>query len=61
MYSINRTTALALEQHLAQYGYQQPAGAVLEPETLHDNYLLQDDNQGGLFGGVLSGIILLAV
>lgn len=44
VYSINRATALALEQHLVQYGYQQPADAVLEPECLQD--VLQDETEG---------------
>ncbi|KAF6265737.1 hypothetical protein COO60DRAFT_870826 [Scenedesmus sp. NREL 46B-D3] len=44
VYHANRTTALQLEQHLSQYGYQRPAGAVLEPEhpdepTQHDSLL----------------------
>lgn len=45
VYSINRATVLALEQHLAQYGYQQPADAVLEPESLQGMQML-DDTEG---------------
>ena len=32
VYLNNRQTALALEQHLSQYGYQQPPGIQIEPE-----------------------------
>jgi hypothetical protein len=42
VYHANRTAALQLEQHLSQYGYQQPAGAVLEPEN-PDDFIAQDD------------------
>lgn len=41
VYRVNRATALALEQHLAQYGYQRPADAVLEPESLQE--CMQED------------------
>jgi hypothetical protein len=43
VYSVNRATALALEQHLSQYGYQQPADAVLEPESLQE--CMQEDDE----------------
>lgn len=41
VYSVNRAAALALEQHLLQYGYQQPADAVLAPESLQE--CMQED------------------
>lgn len=43
MYEANRTAILSLEQHLEQYGYCRPPGAVLEPESLQDARGLQDD------------------
>jgi hypothetical protein len=42
VYHANRAAALQLEQHLSQYGYQQSAGAVLEPAN-PDDFILQDD------------------
>jgi hypothetical protein len=42
VYSVNRAAALALEQHLSQYGYQQPADAVLELESLQDCMMQED-------------------
>lgn len=41
VYSVNCAAALALEQHLSQYGYQQPADAVLEPESVQE--CMQED------------------
>lgn len=55
VYSVNRATALALEQHLVQYGFQQPPGAVLEPESLQD--CMQEDS-GGTCGVHSSGCLV---
>jgi hypothetical protein len=44
VYHANRTAALQLEQHMCQYGYQRPAGAVLEPDN-PDDFISQDDQQ----------------
>eukprot|EP00775_Hariotina_reticulata_P003930 gene3930-4184_t len=41
VYHSNRAAALALEEHLAQYGYQTSSRAVQEPEHIDD--LLTDD------------------
>jgi hypothetical protein len=49
LYHANRTAALQLEQHLCQYGYQRPAGAVLEPENPDDFILQEDQQQFGAF------------
>jgi hypothetical protein len=43
VYRLNRATALALEQHLSQYGYQQPVDAVLEPEGVQE--CMQEDDE----------------
>ncbi len=44
VYCNNRATALALEEHLSQYGYRQPVGAVLEPANPYD--CMDDENTG---------------
>ncbi|WIA34718.1 hypothetical protein OEZ86_013029 [Tetradesmus obliquus] len=56
VYHANRTAALQLEQHLSQYGYQQPAGAVLEPEN-PDDFIQQDDQlQQGMYGAAADAL-----
>jgi hypothetical protein len=50
---------LALEQHLAQYGYQQPANAVLEPESLQS--CMQDNTDGKLSPALAAEIIACSV
>lgn len=44
VYLNNRQTALALEQHLSQYGYQQAPGTEVEPEHL-DTLIVADDGK----------------
>jgi hypothetical protein len=57
VYNVNRATVLALEQHLAQYGYQQPANAVLEPESLQS--CMQDNTDGKTEPAPASEIVVL--